>query len=56
MSDTAKRGRWPSTVSNELLQKVRELADITRIPLSKLADEAFADLIEKWSKEYPKLK
>lgn len=54
MSETKKRGRWPSTVSSELLQKVRELSDVTRIPLSKLVDEAFEDLLKKWQDQTPK--
>jgi hypothetical protein len=48
MPDTDKRVKWPSTVSKELLEKVRGLSGLTRIPMSKFADEAFSDLIAKY--------
>lgn len=34
-------------VDKELYEKVKELSDQTRIPISKLFDEALKDLIEK---------
>ena len=41
------RARFASSVDKKLLLKLRELSDSTRIPLSRLLDEAIADLLQK---------
>ena len=36
------------SVNSELLDKLKQLADKTRIPQSRLMDEAIEDLLEKY--------
>lgn len=48
MNDLKNRTRIGTTVENELLEKFRELAKETKIPMSKLLDEAIDDLIKKY--------
>lgn len=43
------RQHYGVTIDIEILKKFRELADKTRIPQSKLMDEALADLLKKYS-------
>lgn len=47
MAALKKRGRFPSTIDNEYLEKLRELSDRTHIPISKLMDMALELLFEK---------
>lgn len=49
MSDLVTRSRIGITLNKEILEKFKELSDTTRIPMSKLLDEAVADLLEKYS-------
>ncbi|MGG3677472.1 ribbon-helix-helix domain-containing protein [Heyndrickxia faecalis] len=50
MSDLKNRTRIGNTVDNELLKKFKLLSQETKIPMSKLLDEAIQDLINKYNK------
>jgi hypothetical protein len=50
MSDLKSRTRICNSVDNELWEQFKELSKETRIPMSKLLDEAIQDLIEKYKK------
>jgi hypothetical protein len=50
MSDLKTRVRFPSTIKKVNLDGLRELSDETRIPMSKLIDEALEDLFKKYNK------
>jgi hypothetical protein len=50
MSDLKNRTRIGNTVDIELWERFRELSKETRIPMSKLLDEAIQDLLEKYKK------
>ncbi|MGF7186880.1 hypothetical protein GGQ84_003014 [Desulfitispora alkaliphila] len=41
------RNRFSSTVDKDLLLCLKKLSEETRIPISKLLDEAIIDLLEK---------
>lgn len=41
------RDRFSSTVDKDLLFRLKKLSKETRIPISKLLDEAIADLLKK---------
>jgi len=41
------RKRFTSSLDNKLVQPFNELAKATRIPKSRLLDEAISDLVEK---------
>jgi hypothetical protein len=43
------REPFSSTIKNGLLGRLRDLSDETRIPISKLLDEALEDLLIKYS-------
>lgn len=47
MSDLKTRTRIGNTLDTHLLEKLKELSIVTRIPMSRLLDEAVKDLIEK---------
>ena len=51
MADLINRTRFSSTLENSLLEKFKQLSEQTRIPASKLWDEAVKDLLEKHSKK-----
>mgnify|MGYP000889061515 CR=1 FL=1 len=42
------RERYTNSIDKELLRKVKELAEQTRISQSKLIDEAIEDLLKKY--------
>ena len=48
------RTRFTSSIKNELVSKFNELAKQTRIPKSRLLDEAIEDLLEKHKREREK--
>jgi predicted DNA-binding protein len=52
MKNRGLKTRTPlsSTLQNELAEKLQRLSQETRIPLSKLLDEAVEDLIKKHGK------
>lgn len=41
------RSRMTSSIDNELLEKLKELSEESRIPISRLLDEAIKDLLKK---------
>lgn len=47
-SSLKNRERYTNSIDKELLRKLKELADKTRIPQSRLVDEALEDLIRKY--------
>ena len=47
MSDLKTRTRIGNTLDTELLKLLKELSNDTRIPMSRLLDEAVKDLIQK---------
>lgn len=47
MSDLKTRTRIGNTIDTNLLEKLKELSSLTRIPMSRLLDEAIEDLIKK---------
>jgi hypothetical protein len=54
MSDLKTRTRIGNTLDTNLLEKLKELSNLTRIPMSRLLDEAVKDLILKHN-TYPLL-
>lgn len=50
MADLKNRTRIGNTVDNELLKQFKDLSESTRIPMSKLLDEAITDLLKKYEK------
>ena len=47
MSDLKTRTRIGNTLDTKLLKMLKELSNDTRIPMSRLLDEAVEDLIQK---------
>ena len=47
MSDLKTRTRIGNTLDTHLLEQLKELSTNTRIPMSRLLDEAVEDLIQK---------
>ena len=47
------RTRFTSSLKNELIPLFNQLATQTRIPKSRLLDEAIEDLLKKYSVEIP---
>jgi post-segregation antitoxin (ccd killing protein) len=47
MRDLTTRTRIGNSVDINLLEKLKELSHATRIPMSRLLDEAIEDLIKK---------
>ena len=43
------RTQWTTATDNELLEKFRQLSTQTRIPASRLLDEAIEDLLVKYA-------
>lgn len=50
MSDLKNRTRYSTSIDKELLNKLKELSIITKIPATKLLDEAIEELLNKYSK------
>lgn len=49
--DLVNRERFGSTVEKELLKEFKQLSKETRIPLSRLLDEALEDLLKKYKEK-----
>lgn len=49
MSDLKTRVRIGNTVNAVLMEQFKKLSEQTRIPMSKLLDEAIEDLIRKYT-------
>ncbi len=47
------RTRFTSSLRNELVRPLKELAEETRIPKSRLLDEAIEDLLQKYGRDVP---
>jgi len=47
MNDLKNRKRYTNSLDIELLSQLKDLSDITKIPQSKLLDEAIKDLLIK---------
>lgn len=50
MSDLKNRTRIGNTVNNHILNQFKSLSEQTKIPMSKLLDEAIEDLLKKYEK------
>ena len=50
------RTRFTSSLKNELMRDFNRLAEETRIPKSRLMDEAIEDLLKKYEKRVAELK
>lgn len=49
-----QREVWTTTMQPELLAKLRELSETSRVPMSRYADEAIEDLLIKHKVMKPK--
>ena len=49
MSGYRNRTQWTTATDKELLEKFRKLSADTRIPASRLLDEAIEDLLVKYN-------
>lgn len=49
-SDYKTRTKWCTSSDSELLKQFRDLSADTRIPASRLLDEALKDLLKKYGK------
>jgi hypothetical protein len=50
MGELKNRAYFSTTMAKEIIKRIKELSKETRIPLSKLADEAWTDLLKKYNK------
>jgi len=50
MGDLKNRQRYTTSVDNELVEKFKELSTKTKIPQSKLLDEAIELVLKKYGK------
>jgi len=50
MSDLKNRQRYTNSFNNELIEKLRNLSIDTKIPQSKLLDEAIELVLKKYEK------
>lgn len=48
MSDLTTRTRIGNTINTELLKEFKQLSKDTKIPMSRLLDEAIEDLLKKY--------
>ena len=48
MSSYRNRQQWSTAVDKELLKKFRDFSDASRIPATRLIDEAIEDLLVKY--------
>ncbi len=51
MSNLVNRERKTFSIKNELVKGLEKLSDSTRIPQSRLIDEALEDLLRKYEKK-----
>jgi len=51
LGELKNRGHLNTIVDNEIAKKIRELSKKTKIPISRLADEAYEDLLEKYEEK-----
>ena len=50
MSDLKNRERYTSSLDIMLLNKLKQLSKKTRVPISRLLDEAIVDLLKKYER------
>lgn len=50
MTDLQNRVQYATSIKKELKESMKVLSERTRIPQSKLLDEAIEDLLEKYKK------
>lgn len=50
MSDLKNRERYSTSIDKELLKQLKELSATTKIPATKLLDEAIEELLKKYSR------
>ena len=50
MSDLKNRQRYTNSINNELIEKLKKLSEETKIPQSKLLDEAIELVLKKYRK------
>ena len=50
MSDLKNRERYSTSINKELLKQLKELSAATKIPATKLLDEAIEELLKKYSR------
>ena len=48
MSEKRTRKSWTTTIYTDLFIGLKELSETTRIPVSKLTDEAIEDIMKKY--------
>ena len=51
MSMYRNRTQWSTATDKELLEKFRQLSAATRIPASRLLDEAIEDLLKEYEEK-----
>lgn len=51
MSDLKYRKRYTNSINIEILTKFKAISEKTKIPASRLLDEALEDLIKKYEKD-----
>lgn len=49
MSEKRTRKSWTTTIYTDLFVELKKLSETTRIPVSKLTDEAIEDLLKKYA-------
>ena len=49
MGDLKYRAYLNTTLPKELIEQIRQLSRKTRIPISRLSEEAYADLLHKYA-------
>ena len=49
MENKKRRKQWSTATDYDLYEKLKELSDKTRIPTTKLLDEAIEDLLVKYN-------
>lgn len=50
MSDLKNRERFTTSIDKKILSEFKEISKNTRIPMSKLLDEALELIVQKYSK------
>ena len=54
MGDLKNRQRYTSSLDNELVESLKKLSERTKIPQSKLLDEAIELILKKYGVDAPK--
>lgn len=51
MGELKNRAYMNTTIPKDLIEKIKQLANETRIPISRLAEEAWSDLLKKYDEK-----